>query len=373
MTKRIFINGSMITQQPTGVAVHNINLLTNLIPKLEAGNFKFIVYAYEPLLISHLSSSDFVKKISLGRLFDKVLYRFQSVHRILWNFFFLDKLSKDFDIVYCLSTYGSLNNNKQIITVHDLICLNYPRQHFFQYLYFRVFVSQILKHTKKIIAISNFTCTEILKFYPFIDPEKIEVIHNGVDHIRDKSTSESDLFVKEFTRGKPFCFSVGCSYPHKNCESILAAAELMKKENLVFVLSGKKTNYFLKLKRQAKNRKMTNILFIDYLNDSQLSSFYKFTCLHIYLSKYEGFGFPPAEASYFGTNSLLMKNRVNEEIYGNIFPLISVENDQILVEKKILNSYLVDRRFDNFQILDAHYKWACNADHHFVSLGFSSD
>ena len=47
-------------------------------------------------------------------------------------------------------------------------------------LFFRLLTPFILKHSDRIIAISDFVKQDILKTYPFVSADKIAVIHNGV-------------------------------------------------------------------------------------------------------------------------------------------------------------------------------------------------
>src|SRR4051812_18884261 len=102
MNKRILINGSMITKMPTGVAIHNIQLLRYLLPKLKKNNISFDVYCYDAEALKSIISEKYIKFISLGPFFDRFLLRFLSIHRILWNTFLLKAFSKKYDFIYSL-------------------------------------------------------------------------------------------------------------------------------------------------------------------------------------------------------------------------------------------------------------------------------
>ena len=357
MKKSIFINASMITAKPTGVGIYNIELLKKLLPKLVKENIDFVVYCYHPKLVEKFTDKDKIRILSLGSLLDKIFSRFLSVHRILWNLFVLRKAAADYDIVYALATYGSINCKKQIITVHDLIALQFPQQHKFQFLYFKFIVPIILNNSAKVIAISDFTTKEITKHFPKIKQEKIEVIKNGVDHILDQSNAVSDDLVDKITHHKPFCLMVGASYYHKNAKTLLKVAKLLEPNNIQFVVAGRPSLYYKSLMADAKNQQLKNVFFMDYVDGATLSSLYKKAALHIYISLYEGFGFPPAEAAFYGTKTIISNHPALLEIYANRFPSVDPENAMMVVDLIKHNYFPVAKDAQVYHTLKATYNW----------------
>lgn len=354
--KRVLINGSMITKVPTGVRIHNIELLSYLLPKLELNHIDYHVFCYDAEILRSAVPEVKIKPITLGTYIDFLFKRFLSIHRILWNIFLLKKIALQYDLVYSPSTYGGFIKKDQIITIHDLIALSFPKQHKFQFLYYKYLLPVILKHCTKIIAISNFTKTEILRCYPFIKSHQVTVIKNGIDHIKDTSDAESDILVKNMTGGKDFCLSVGASYYHKNIHSILKVAALLKNDNVNFVIVGQPTSYYKALEKQCKKQDLKNVLLLNYVSNATLSSLYKNTFLHIYISLYEGFGFPPAEAAFFGTNSLISNHPALVEIYGSCFPIAhSKKTEDIALQIK--ESHHVQHKTSAFEYLRSLYNW----------------
>ncbi|MEX8548382.1 MAG: glycosyltransferase family 4 protein [Mucilaginibacter sp.] len=357
MTKSIFINASMITAKPTGVGIYNIELLKKLLPKLVKENIDFVVYCYHPKLVEKFIDKDKIRILSLGPLLDKIFLRFVSVHRILWNLFVLNKAAAAYAMVYALATYGSLNRKKQIITVHDLIALQFPRQHKFQYLYFKFIVPIILNNSVKIIAISNFTAKEITKHYPKIKQSKIEVVKNGIDHILDQSTAVSDDWVDKITHHKPFCLMVGASYYHKNAETLLKVAKLLELNHIQFVVAGRPSLYYKSLMADAKKQQVKNVFFMDYVDEATLSSLYKNAALHIYISLYEGFGFPPAEAAFYGTKTIISNHPALLEIYADRFPSVEPKNAMMIAGLIKQNCFPIAKDARVYPILKMMYNW----------------
>jgi len=61
-------------------------------------------------------------------------------------------------VIYCPNQYASLlSNKKQIITIHDLLPLHFPKQNKLQFLYYKYFLPLLLRRSAKIITISENT------------------------------------------------------------------------------------------------------------------------------------------------------------------------------------------------------------------------
>lgn len=240
-------------------------------------------------------------------------HKFLSLYRIIWNFFILPFKAKK-NLVYSFSAHGSPFSYKQIITIHDLISFAYPEQHRFQYYYFKFLVPLLLRSSKKIVAISEFTKSEILKYYS-VPEDKIEVIYNGANFLELSKNPEIDEELNRIVGKSPFFLVVGASYPHKNVENLLESIKLFKNTECKFVIIAKENKYGMFL------RELTNILqlqdrviFLKFVSDELLAKMYHDTICNIYISSYEGFGFPPLEAASVNTVSLVSDIPVMREV-----------------------------------------------------------
>lgn len=63
-----------------------------------------------------------------------------------------------------------------IVTIHDLIPRDFPK---FKKFFNRLILKLAIKRAKKIIAVSEYTKKEILKYYK-VNPDKIKVIYEGI-------------------------------------------------------------------------------------------------------------------------------------------------------------------------------------------------
>lgn len=331
---KTYINLSMLNKKPTGVGIYSENLLNMIIKKKTK---------WKPLYIKE------------GRLI--------SLYRIFWNFFILPFLVGKGNVV-SFSSHGSPFIKRQIITIHDLICLNFPKQHKFQFLYFKYLLPILLRSSKKIIAISAFTKEEIIKFYR-IPPEKIEVIHNGSNEFLQKTNLTTESEINKITKGLPFFLSVGNSYSHKNTFKLLEVAKLMKEKPVVFLILGADNVFLKKIKEKAERENLSNVVFLNYVSKELLAGFYQKCIANIYISLYEGFGFPPMEAAYFNSVSVVSDIPVMNEIYGNSVIYVNPNSSSDIMSKLdelLLNKIDLTMYKNKFDKLFETYNWEKTAE-----------
>jgi glycosyltransferase involved in cell wall biosynthesis len=310
MKKKILINASILSGKQIGVEVYSNEVLKRLLPLLIQNGYQVEVYAYN--YDSLIDTNSVFKKISLSPFFDRLLSKRISIHRIIWNLIKLPSISKFYDVTYSPCTYGGIGVRNQIITVHDLISLSFPSNDFFQFSYFKFLVPLILEKSK-IIAISNFTKNSILSSYN-IKENQIVTIYNGSDHL-SFDVNENNFDDRQDEIKSPFFLSVGLSLPHKNVERLLGAIEKNSNNDYSFVIVGRKTKYFQKMKDYALKRNLQNVIFLDNVDDKFLKSLYSKCVANIYMSLHEGFGFPPLEAACYGKISIVSKGTALSEIY----------------------------------------------------------
>ena len=194
---------------------------------------------------------------------------------------------------------------KSIVTVHDLGGFfyheNYPeyKEMHKYYKYMKKELAYTLKKAYKIIAISNFTKSEILKYYPQINAEKIDVIGQSLDTRKDKTTV-SNINLKQLEIDKPYILSVSVIRPHKNMTILIDIFNKIKEKYRIphmLVIAGGiqlKTNDFIEAINTSPYKK--DIKYLGYVENDVLPVLYKNTNCFIFPSLYEGFGIPLLEA-----------------------------------------------------------------------------
>lgn len=179
------------------------------------------------------------------------------------------------------------SKGKLVITIHDMIHEIYGPNN-----------SKDIKNKKRyiynsdaIIAISQNTKNDILRFYPDISPNKIKVIYHGTNYLphgkEPKIVSVPDKYI----------LFVGKREGYKNAEILIKVVYdiIQEKKDIVLFMAGggafkKEETNLINTLRVGKYIVQADV------SDSELSYLYRHAICFVYPSKYEGFGFPILEA-----------------------------------------------------------------------------
>ena len=210
-----------------------------------------------------------------------------------------------------------------VVTIHDLILLEEPtsakittrRPWIFhlKHLAFRLTLNRTLRRAQKIIAVSNYTKQSILRYFPDINPEKIQVIYEGITQL--KGTELHPSAPLPF----PYLLYVGNAYPHKNLEFLLQTYYLFSKRfpDIHLVLAGRRDVFYRRLEQMAVSLDLgSHIHFINTPSDEELKMLYKSAKAYVFPSRIEGFGLPPLEAMSFGVPVIAARASCLPEILG---------------------------------------------------------
>lgn len=358
---KILFNASMYMENPTGIGTYIKEVWNHLYKKLNKEEIEYRCYVYyKEKLNKQEQVLCIISSIWLKRLFNKII----SVHRVLWNIFYLPFIAKKYDLIYSFSSHGSPFVTNQIITIHDLVCFNFPKQHKFQFLYFKYIMPYIIKASKKIVVISEFTKNEVIKYYK-VHPNKITVIYNGSDHLKHTGTLLSAKEKKLYNQvaDKKFFLTVGASYPHKNIEGLIEAVHQMS-DKTSLVIIGTVNKHYNKLQTLVRKKGTGNIIFMEYISSSFLGLLYRKCIANVYISFYEGFGFPPLEAAAHNKISIVSTSGASYEIYGNAVLYVNPEKINeiktalLLVKSTRFSFCEYEKRLSE---LSSKYKWSTTA------------
>lgn len=368
--RRVLINASIIDEHLTGVGVYAVEVISGLIKNLIAEGIDYEIYAYKNPYLNFVDNAKF-KEIVPRSVTGFSLFERKAFHRLYWNLAELPKIAKKFCAVYSPSSHGGLTIKNQIVTVHDLICLKYPFQNFFQFIYFKLLLKSILK-SSKVIAISQFTKQKILENYNF--KGDVKVIYNGCDHIMYNSkegNQTADLSNIGLRNNDKYFLSVGAALAHKNILRLLDAVQELRNKDIKFVIIGKEGKYFNVLKRKIKADKIENVILLNYVSSQTLSLLYKKCLAMVYISLYEGFGFPPLEAALYGKPSIVSNTSCLPEIYGDSALFVdpySVKSIRQTLEAVIENENILERVSDKLPALIDKYRWEYTTSRIFTLL-----
>lgn len=344
---KIVLNMSVLGKNPTGLGVysqHTCNRVSSYFnAKIIGGskneNIKGEIIIQAPESISLGSKSTFA-----------------TLRRLLW----LSKIKFNTHqyLVYSPTHHGLTNQKNQIITIHDLICIHHKKQHRFQYLYFKYYLPYLIRKCRAIFTVSQTSKEEIANYYKF-PLEKIFVIPNGVD--RAVYTSVPNR------KKENFLLMVGARYPHKNVEDVLRNSAYWKDQYTLIVASCSES-YKRELEEIVISEKLGNqVIFKDYLSQTELINLYQTCSALVYPSKWEGFGIPPLEALACGANVIASDIPVHREVLGDAVTYIeigkkeswkkafedlennTIQNSKALEIERVLKKYSWDQAADKLK------------------------
>lgn len=178
------------------------------------------------------------------------------------------------------------------LTVHDLSFIHNP--YFYSLkprLSHRIISSQkLLQHAHLIIAVSNATKEDVIRFFPSIPLQRIVVIPPGPPL---KNTSR--LVVAPYVPERYILF-VGTIEPRKNVHALLNAFDMVSRidQSLHLVLAGGQGwSHDHSIQRFENNPK---IHWLGFVSAPQKDYLYAHAQAFVWPSFYEGYGFPPIEA-----------------------------------------------------------------------------
>lgn len=173
----------------------------------------------------------------------------------------------------------------------------------------------------KIIAVSQLTKEAIMRDYS-IPSDKIEVVHNSVDHGTFEALDDDNAYkylatMKE--KGYRVVTNVGRLTVQKGLTNfLLAAAEVVKRApKTFFLVVGSGEQYFELIELTAKLGISENVLFTGFQRGKQWRDSFAIADLFVMPSVSEPFGIAPLESIGFGTPTLISEQSGVKEVLTN--------------------------------------------------------
>jgi glycosyltransferase involved in cell wall biosynthesis len=175
---------------------------------------------------------------------------------------------------------------------------------------------------RRVIAISHATRTDLVERIG-IDPARIDVVHNGVDHGAFRpggAEGEAERARAAVGAKRPFLLYVGAADARKNVPFLISAyARSGVARDVDLVLAGHVPGWLRGELAAAARRAgvAASVLLPGFVPDEIVPALYR-TCVgHLFPSMYEGFGLPVAEALACGAPTLTAFNSSLREVAGD--------------------------------------------------------
>jgi glycosyltransferase involved in cell wall biosynthesis len=188
---------------------------------------------------------------------------------------------------------------RRLLTVHDafhlseLAPLGRAERAYARFLY-----AGALQGADAVIAVSEFTRSEIARLFPR-QAHKVTVVLNAVD---------GSVFRPDPVRAPvdgPYVLFVGNMKAHKNLVTAARAVELQADPDLRLVVVGQSEGFLHGMGGELEElRRSRRLLFFGHQEDGALRRLYSHAECLLFPSLYEGFGYPPLEALACGTPAI---------------------------------------------------------------------
>jgi len=174
-----------------------------------------------------------------------------------------------------------------ITVIHDLILHRYPNSaSFLKRCAYKVLMSRTVRKAKKIIAVSNFTASEIRKFYGKPIAKKTSVVGEGVTDAFTPSTGDRVRdTLKRHKIPSPYFLYVGNCKEHKNVQRLLDAHKASGVSNQLVLVT-----------KPESLQLHDGVTILTDVPEFDLPPLYTGATAFISASLYEGFGLPFIEA-----------------------------------------------------------------------------
>lgn len=183
---------------------------------------------------------------------------------------------------------NSLNGKKFVLTIHDMIHEIFP-ENFSKKDRTKELKKKLAFKAERIIAISESTKNDIIKFYPDLNPEKIDVVYHG------NPFEKAELSFSASEKNGPYILFTGQRGGYKNFTLFVkAVAPLLKKYNLKLKCTGHSFNR--EEQELFDTLKISDRCECTFASDDELKKLYANALVFAFPSLYEGFGFPILEA-----------------------------------------------------------------------------
>lgn len=258
-------------------------------------------------------------RLRIVTLPNRVLFR----HLFTW--LVLPLWSIRFDVLHLFNTIpiaGSLAG-KCIVTIHDLAEFAFPQKYSArQAAYRRIAARHLVKVADTILTVSNFSRRQIALHLGHSD---VRVTSNGIDHILAHKAAAAGSRNSLHGPGRPDEFSAaeqrrfflyyGVVERTKGLDLALAAFVQLRSRHpdclVEFKIVGEPGNLFDDL---APYLERGDVTYLGFVGDAELAHLIRRAAAVLFISEYEGFGFPALEALVLEATVIVSKNTVLEEI-----------------------------------------------------------
>jgi glycosyltransferase involved in cell wall biosynthesis len=310
---RIGLDGVILSKQNAGSLRYFELFLSSLSQEIQKNDF--FIFAEEAIHESIKTPNkrpfypiNVTKRPKIPAAIQQQLYRG-------WN------SSQELDLLHSIAFVPPKTfKGKTVMTVFDLTFLLYPQtQKWTGHFWWKLLGTRGIKNANHLIAISESTKNDLIRLLG-IEENKVTVIYPFVTD-KFKPQSNCKATISKYNLQDPYILYVGTLERRKNIANLLRSFALLKQDQSIqhsLVIVGQPGWLYkdiFHILDQLNIKK--NITLLGYVPDEDLPSLYSCADLFVFLSHYEGFGFPVLESMSCGTPVLSSNTSSIPEVIGD--------------------------------------------------------
>jgi glycosyltransferase involved in cell wall biosynthesis len=222
-----------------------------------------------------------------------------------------------------------------VITIHDLAFRRFPETAPAATRRWLTRLDRAVREAAEIVVPSQATRADLVDLYR-VDPERVTVIHHGVDHdrFRPASPGEVDRVRRRYGIDGPYLLFVGGLEPRKNLPALLSGyAALPDELRPALVLAGAAVPWnpegrtaLAEALGDLPAHSRGRVILTGYVGDPDRAPLYAGAEALAFPSRYEGFGLPVLEAMACGTPVVTSNVSALPEIAGDDAVLVDPDD-----------------------------------------------
>ncbi|WKZ65153.1 MAG: glycosyltransferase family 1 protein [Flavobacteriales bacterium] len=209
-----------------------------------------------------------------------------------------------------------------LAVVHDLNFEHYPEDLPRAYSrYYRSYFPRFARHATRLATVSEFSRRDIAARYE-VDEGRIDVLYNGVgEAFRPLDPSERSAARARLTGGAPYFVCIGSLHPRKNIARLLLAFDqllIQHPSDMRLVIVGERFWWDQRMEQAWKQvRHKERVVFTGRLGQDELHKALGAAHALAFISYFEGFGIPVAEAMRCGVPVVAAETSCLPEVAGD--------------------------------------------------------
>lgn len=291
----------------------------------------------------------------------------------LWLDWSVSFILKKYKADVFLSTDGFASLNTKVPTclvIHDLAFEHYPQHNKTSHrLYLKRFTPKFARIAKRIVTVSEFSKKDIAERYA-IPLEKIGVSNNAAHREYIPLDWEQKEKIKnEYTDGCEYFVFAGALHPRKNVVNLLKAFIRFKKRNksnMKLVIVGRFAwNYKEVVEMKEEMPFKEDVIWLGYLNVTELAQVIGAAYALVYASLFEGFGIPIIEAYQCKVPAIVSNTSSMPEVAGAGALIVNPQDYKDIADKMTLiykDELLRSKLIEQGELQAAKFTWQKAAD-----------